>query len=735
MSSAPDSETPEEHPPARHTSSDTDTEEAFRIMELDYKALVENTPLGIYTSTPEGRFISANPAMARMFGYDSPEELLSSVTDIAAQIFHNPEAREELLMLLALHNEVLDYECRMIRRDKSTFWISATVRALRDENGNVVMNQGFLSDITERKKTEETLSESEERYRRITECLTDYLYSVRVEDGRIAQTVHSPACEAVTGYTAEEFAADPYLWINMVLPEDRDMVREQARSVLAHGRADPLEHRIHRKDGSVRWISNTIVPKSDLQGHLVAYDGLIKDITERKNMDLALRKSETRVRNKLHALLSPGGDIGTLALEDILDIQAIQLLMDDFFSLTNIGSAIVDLQGKVLVSTGWQDICTMFHRVHPQTRYNCLESDTQLSVSGEPGTFKLYKCKNNLWDVATPIIIGGNHLGNLFLGQFLFAEDVPDRDLFRKQAHEYGFDETAYLAALDRVTRFSEQTVHHAMAFYARLADLVSSLSFGQIKLARARVEQARVEEELKLVNARLESSLAEKDKFFAIIAHDLRSPFIGFLSFIRLMSGHIEQMSQEDIRRLAADMKDNAENLYNLLNNLLDWARMQRGITPYEPRMHPLSGLIRGTLDLIAPTARQKSIVLNCAVPDHVTIYADQPMLSTVFRNLLFNAIKFTGREGVVTITAITEGKTLRITVQDTGVGMDAATLQGLFSLDRRTCTRGTEGERGSGLGLLLCKEFIEKHGGTIRAESTPGLGTTFTFTMPAHG
>jgi PAS domain S-box-containing protein len=863
----------------------------------DFEALVANTPMGVFTATPEGRFLSANPAMVRLLGYDSEVQLVTSVRDIAAQVFAEPEDRRTLVRLLDQNDELVDHECWMVRRDGKPFWASATVRVVRDDAGRVLIHQGFLSDISERKRAaltmaardrlqnlarsgtltellrgtlveaeeltgsrigffhffeddqstivlqtwsdrtirenctaapsagthypvsqagvwadcvhtrapvihndyaalphrrglpeghapilremvvpvqrdgrivailgvgnkptdygaedldvltsladlawdiaerkraEETLLESEERYRRITECLTDYLYTVRVEGGRAVQTVHSPACVAVTGFTAEEFAADPYLWINMVLPEDQDKVREQARQVLKEGRADPVEHRIILKDGQRRWVSNTIVVRLNSRGELAAYDGLIKDITERKNMDQALRESEARVRNKLDALLSPDGDVGALALEDIIDTRAIQLLMEDFHRLSNIGSAIVDLHGKVLVATGWQDICVKFHRAHPGTLRNCIESDTLLSTVGEPGTFRLYKCKNNLWDMATPIIIGGWHLGNMFLGQFLFEDDLPELPLFQEQAQRYGFDEKQYIAALDRVPRYGRETVHQAMAFYARLADLLATLSFGQIKLARAMAEQAQVKDELRRVNARLEQTLADKDKFFAIIAHDLRSPFIGFLSFIRLMVGHIENMSQEDIRKLAEDMKGSAENLYNLLNNLLDWARMQRGLTPFEPQPQPLSTLIRGTLELIEPSARQKSIALHCLVPEHISILADHPMLSTVVRNLLFNAVKFTQRDGEVSITAEQDEETVRISIRDTGVGMDEAVLCSLFALDRRTCLRGTEGERGSGLGLLLCKEFVEKHGGRIWVESEPGQGTIFSFTLP---
>ncbi|MDZ7696339.1 MAG: PocR ligand-binding domain-containing protein [Deltaproteobacteria bacterium] len=178
-------------------------------------------------------------------------------------------------------------------------------------------------------------------------------------------------------------------------------------------------------------------------------------------------------------------DESEMELSHILDIPAIQSLMDDFFSLTQIGVAIIDIKGTVLVATGWQDICTKFHRVHPETARHCVESDTLLSRGVEPGTFKLYRCKNQMWDMATPIIIGGKHLGNLFLGQFFFADEEPDRALFRDQARTYGFDEKVYLAALERVPRWEREKVNLVMTFYSKFARLIGDLSHANVGLAK----------------------------------------------------------------------------------------------------------------------------------------------------------------------------------------------------------------------------------------------------------
>ncbi len=190
---------------------------------------------------------------------------------------------------------------------------------------------------------------------------------------------------------------------------------------------------------------------------------------------------------------SPG-----LTLEEIFDTGAIQSLMDDFHKLTDFGVAILDLDGKVLVATGWQDICTEFHRIHPETSRNCLESDLTLSNGIEPGAFRLYPCKNNMWDMATPIMVGNRKVGNLYLGQFLFEEESPDVETFQLQAQRYGFDEDKYIAALKRVPRWSREKVDTVMNFYTKLSNLISELSYKNFLLNQTMTEKKEREAFLK---------------------------------------------------------------------------------------------------------------------------------------------------------------------------------------------------------------------------------------------
>lgn len=233
-----------------------------------------------------------------------------------------------------------------------------------------------------------------------------------------------------------------------------------------------------------------------------------RDITKQKQMELALQASEQSVRKKLESILFPEGDTGCLELADIVDAPSLQALMDHFYQLTRIPMAIIDLAGKQLVGVGWQDICTKFHRVNPQTCKFCIESDVELSAVAAEGKFKLYKCKNNLWDAATPLIIGGKKMGNLFAGQFFFDDEIPDYNFFRAQARRYGFNETEYMTALDKVPRLSRNAVNQGMEFLYGLSRMISQTSYSNIKLARQMEERKRVEEAFRKSEERLRQAL-----------------------------------------------------------------------------------------------------------------------------------------------------------------------------------------------------------------------------------
>lgn len=179
-----------------------------------------------------------------------------------------------------------------------------------------------------------------------------------------------------------------------------------------------------------------------------------------------------------------------LKLEDVIDPNRLQKMMEDYYNLIRIPMAIIDNEGKTLVGVGWQDVCTKFHRVNPQTCKHCVESDTQLTAGFKKGEFKVYRCKNGLWDAATPLVIGDKKLGNLFIGQFFFEGEKVDYELFRSMAKLYGFNEKEYIAAVDSVPRISKEKIENSMEFLLKLATMISDLSYGNIRLTRLLAER-----------------------------------------------------------------------------------------------------------------------------------------------------------------------------------------------------------------------------------------------------
>jgi len=201
------------------------------------------------------------------------------------------------------------------------------------------------------------------------------------------------------------------------------------------------------------------------------------DISSHKDFEEKIPGSEARGVEKLE-------------LADILDIPAIQSLMDDLYELTHITTALVDLKGNVFVIAGGQEICSKFHRVHPETCKYCIESDTKLSLGVAPGEFKIYRCKNNIWNVATPIIVEGQHVGNIFSGHFFFEDEPLEYDFFRSQAKKYSFNEEEYIAAFEKIPRLSRETVNKYMSFFMKLANMTSQLSHSNFKLAKSLKER-----------------------------------------------------------------------------------------------------------------------------------------------------------------------------------------------------------------------------------------------------
>jgi signal transduction histidine kinase len=328
---------------------------------------------------------------------------------------------------------------------------------------------------------------------------------------------------------------------------------------------------------------------------------------------------------------------------------------------------------------------------------------------------------------------------DLFIGMndLLQNEKNEQRLLDVQNRYEISKKETQ-IANLEKVRRQREQQLQEEARFRNLLFAIIGlGLIIGVLvvymyltKRRSNKVLQA-VNHTVQEQNLSLQELNATKDKFFSIISHDLKGPLNSLSSFSGLLINHADSLSKEEITMLAKDLDKNLKNLFALLENLLEWSRSQTGNIVFTPEVFDLNNLLEINKDLLAAQAQNKKITIANHSQQKINIHAHKHSVNTVIRNLVSNAIKFTPEGGKINIGTKVHGEHVVVTIADTGVGMSKEVQDKLFRIDTKHSTKGTADEKGTGLGLILCKEFIEKNGGRIWVESEVGKGSSFHFTL----
>ncbi|MCD4789493.1 MAG: tetratricopeptide repeat-containing sensor histidine kinase [Bacteroidales bacterium] len=252
------------------------------------------------------------------------------------------------------------------------------------------------------------------------------------------------------------------------------------------------------------------------------------------------------------------------------------------------------------------------------------------------------------------------------------------------------------------------------------------------IQLSLKNKEIEHQQENVLNLNAELKEANAAKDKFFSILAHDLKNPFSSLIALSNMLIEEYNIFSEEERKQFIMQIKDSSENTFSLLQNLLEWASAQTGKTKLVREKMDMYKISEETIALLKPAAKNKNISIYSNIPGNTFAYADKNMISTVLLNLVSNAVKFTPHNGKVEINSIVENQDIKIQVSDNGVGISPENIKKLFLLGQKIQTKGTDKETGTGLGLVLCKEFVEKNDGNIWVESKEGEGSRFYFSLP---
>ena len=292
--------------------------------------------------------------------------------------------------------------------------------------------------------------------------------------------------------------------------------------------------------------------------------------------------------------------------------------------------------------------------------------------------------------------------------------------------------ERRFIGTIRDITRH-KQAEAALLASEERLKIQVAELMDREERLETQGAELVGIAEDLALAQAELERLNQEKDKFFSIIAHDLKSPFNTLPGFSEMLSVQAEVLEKDKVAEYAALLHESASQVFRLLENLLEWARLQRGHVDFAPEPTNLKEIVETNLSLFGPVAAGKDIELVGADNPDLVALCDRPMTDTIIRNLINNAIKFTDEGGTIAVSLAEDGDRVSVAVTDDGIGMAPEKIARLFRLDEKTTTKGTGGEIGTGLGLHLCQELVERQGGVITVDSAAGEGSTFSFTLPA--
>lgn len=568
-----------------------------------------------------------------------------------------------------------ELEYRIIRSDGSIRWLRDRFKTARDKHDNPIRLDGITTDITERKKAELALKESEVRFRLLADNTIDMI-ALHELDGRYIYI--SPSVEKLLGYNPDELiGCSPY---DLFHPEDIERIKKESHDYVKEGKTVVyIQYRIKTKKGNYIWFETSTSPITNSDGKVIQLQTTSRDITDRKEAENTIKQ----LTEEYEVIFN--GTQDALFMIDVIDRN------------------------------------TYKYRRTNQSHFN-LTGLTSQSLRGK-----------------TPNELLGQELGEIILANYQRCcdsqEPIQYEEILNLPGGERTWATTLTPVAIDKEIRFiigSSQDITRRKSAEEQMLKLLNEIQLSKESLEAAMLQKDTLIEELENTKHKLQSINSEKDKFFSIIAHDLKNPFSGFLGLTQIMSEQMLDLTMRELQTYAIDLQESATNLYKLLENLLEWSRMQRGVTSFTPDNYPLYKIVEQNISYMTERSKQKEINFVNLVDESIYIYVDLQMIDTVFRNLISNSVKFTPRGGTIEIsTKLYDEAKLTVCIKDSGIGMDADILGKLFQIDQKVSRQGTEGESSTGLGLLLCKEFIQKNSGEIFVESEVGKGSTFSFTL----
>ena len=654
---------------------------AFTDLQKKFNAITNSAGDSIIIITSELQITYWNKNAEKIFGYKFSEAKGKNLIDL---IFpdKNQEGVSEIIERCRDkekypdHSDVFEVSAEGFNKKFFPAEISISIIDSLDEHHLIII----LRDITERKEKDKLLAEERNLFQYFMDHIPFSIYFKDLESRFIKVNK-----EAVNKHGFEN-AADMLgkTDLDIFTKEHADIAREDEIKLL--NGEEKIIQKVEREtwiDGRTTWVITTKVPLRNKTNEIIGTFGITRDFTQVKKAEL-IQQTLLRISTAANAV------------EDMEDLYAeIHFAVKELMKADNFYIALYDEKTNILSFPYFVD--EFDSKPEPRafgrglTEYiirtgkaQLIDSELDLALR-KLGETNLIGEPSHIW-LGVPLKLGDKTIGSVVV------QDYSDPST-------YGEEEL-------RILNYASEQITNAIL-------------------------KKNSEQQLKLYSRELQESNASKDKFFSIIAHDLKSPFQGLIGLSRLIVDEYDELEDEELKSFVDALNQSAESTYSLIENLLEWSRLQTGRAKFNAANVDLFNLIEEIKMLLFQTASLKKIRIINKLEPNTTVWGDKHMLGSLFQNLLSNSIKFTNRFGEIKIDSTVKSEKLEISIQDNGVGIDNEDLERLFKIDSTYSTRGTEQEKGTGLGLILCKEIVNRHGGNIRVESEKDRGTTVIFTL----
>jgi PAS domain S-box-containing protein len=725
---------------------------------------------GIWQLDGHHQTVYANQRMAEMLGFSVEEMMGKSLFD-----FMDTHARQKAHLYIERRNQGIkeEHTFEFIKKNGERLYAHLNSLPILDDANNYQGVIAAIADISEIRNTQKQLEHQQELMHDIADYLPGLIMTyVLHPDGTDQILFISKGVEDLYEVSAEEAMRDPTLIWNKIHPEDLENMQQ---SVLKSARELSfwyVEFRAVMDDGSIKWLCGYANPKK-LDSGAILWHTLTLDDTSRKQVENQLKLSEKRLELALRGANDAHWDYDlvndTLFYSDrwwnMFGYKPNEVPSDASLwkKWTHPDDLLrVENTLKNAIDSGKDSFIVESRRRHKEGFYVPVlgrglitrdEAGRAVRVTGTLFDMTRIKQAESLLRESEAmfrsIVEGANAVIYTFSPQLEFTYISPSAP----QSTGYSVDELFRLSPLD-IIHPDDHKAFRAFVWKMESSRMTQrGLEFriikkdGSIVWRNGSVAPLLDDEnefkgfigisqdidELKQKEKRLAEAIAMKDKLFSIIGHDLKSPLNSILGLTEVMAENVHKGEIEEVKELFDWVRIASHKSVNLLNNLLEWARSQAGMLPFSPQPLELRTLVGLVLDINLEAAEEKNIQLILDVPEHTWVSADENMLRTILRNLLSNAIKYTFENGKIRIKAEQQHETVLISVQDNGTGMSQQSISKLFTLQPPDSLPGTRREKGTGLGLMLCHDFVEKLGGRIWVESEENKGSTFFFTLAA--